>query len=320
MRKRGGGSGGRKKLTATTVNILESMCVDKGRFREEQVKRARTFNYECGKIETMLRGMMEEFESWQEIEWDEDDEWGSMSHARLAEWKRTLERFDVPEECTDSARVLFDAIDALSNDILKANGTLPWVRAVYDERASIGEIPLLPETMPITPHQELRNEQEIVQDQIDEQSGARERVVRKRTPGRGTGTDDTKINHMTSQGWLRTKLKLVIKATKVIREIGVKYIDRTKAKCLPTCAFFARWYDGSHRIDESPVWARDAGALVAIHRHYADMSVLPQHERLTTLFRGMLSIHEGEKSRNGCVRPPRDDMATPVRRSLTNPV
>ena len=51
-RKLGGGSGGRKKLTATTVNILESMCVDKGRVREEQAKRARTFNYECGKIET----------------------------------------------------------------------------------------------------------------------------------------------------------------------------------------------------------------------------------------------------------------------------
>ena len=308
----------RAELSVKTLEMMHEMCPS-AQDKEEQRKRAIARANSALQALLLREEVMEdEFEMAQDLALDELGEWGQAAFAAVNELRKDADKLDLELVDREGLRGLYQDMSALRDNILKACGASSWVRDAYEELASTSH------SSPSQPSQSSSSRPS----QVDSCANDRDDAVdtdepqkkMRRTLGKGTGSDDAKVNHDCAIRWLRSRLERVARTAKEVSEIGMKLI-RSRTRQMPQMSWFCVWHDGTSKTDDGSVWTRDGGVLLALHRWFAGLEVLQQHRGIIKVYVAVSKILRGEDlsmqditsgARSGATHAP-----TIVRRSHT---
>ena len=279
------------ELSVKTLEMFREMCPST-QDKEEQRKRA-LVRANCA-LEALIHreeDMENEFEVAQDVELDELGEWGQAAFAALNELRKDADKLDLELVDRERLRGLYQAMSALRDNILKACGASSWVRSAYEELASTHH------SSPSQPSQSSSGRPSqgdpCANDRDDAVDTDEPQKKKRRTLGKGAGSDDAKVNHDCAVRWLRSRLERIARTTKEVSEIGMKLI-RSHTRQMPQLSWFCVWHDGTSKTDDGSVWTRDGGVLLALHRWFAGLEVLQQHRGIIKVYVAVSKILRGE--------------------------
>ena len=232
------------ELSVKALEMLLKMCPS-AQDKEEQRKRA-LVRANCA-LEALIHreeDMENEFEIAQDVELDELGEWGQAAFAALNELRKDADKLDLELVDRERLRGLYQAMSALRDNILKACGASSWVRSAYEELASTHH------SSPSQPSQSSSGRpsqgDSCANDRDDAVDTDEPQKKKRRTLGKGAGSDDAKVNHDCAVRWLRSRLERIARTTKEVSEIGMKLI-RSRTRQMPQLSWFCVWHDGTSK-------------------------------------------------------------------------
>ena len=304
--------------------IVERMCVNHVQETDLQVEREVIFQNQVEEIETAVDACMEGLTNRYSESMVDFSAWSEAAHGELKEIFSRAQRVEIPSGCEERARELLVRISQDKKTLLRSNVAESWVKEVYVESASSGDmIDLFTETrsnvqvVPETPmFESIPNEG----DDFDEDTEP-PRKQQRLTPTNTLGVADAFLNddekHRIGIRWLRNQKNRIIALCKRLQETAERTLNRAKIKELPRVAWCMIWHDGKVAASESDVWTKDDGFALAYFKYYENVKLSLRESKMVKTFMMFQRIVMGERaSFDTCVD--RSD-ATPVARSETAP-